>query len=113
MFDDNHNSPNGFNVHRYENDNENVNESEIKIHGTNFDDNKYYPDYDKYSHQGKPLTKEEKEVQDKLNEMKRTAEVSGTVINQNNEESVDPNAFFNNNSQIYLLYNLGEKVKGE
>ena len=112
MFDEIYNSPNGFTVHKY-NENENVNES-VKIRGTTMFQNKddYYPDYEKYSNQGKQTwEKDTKESQDKLNEMKRTAEVSGTVINVDNNDVVDPNAFFNNNSQVYLFYNLGEKVK--
>lgn len=111
MFEEN--SPNGFTVHRY--DNENVNESEIKIRGTIFQNpDQYYPDYEKYKEQGAQQWEQEtKESQDKLNELKRTADVSGTVINQNDNDVMDPNAFFGNNSQIYVLYNLGENLKSE
>ena len=119
MFDDYYNSPNGFTVHRY-NENENVNESEIKVRGTTIFQNpeQYYPDYEKYKEQGMTKSQqweeETKESQDKLNELKRTAEVSGTVINQNDgNDVVDPNAFFGNNSQVYVLFNLGDKLKGK
>ena len=110
MFDEN--SPNGFIVHR-ENVNESENKNEIKVRGTTMFQNKedYYPDYEKYSNQGN-WNQETKESQVKLNEVKRNAEAFGTVINLNEDEDVvDPNTFFNNTSQVYLLYNLGEEFK--
>ena len=43
-------------------------------------------------------------------ELKKTEEKSGTVINQDDTVAMDPNAFFNN-SQVYVLYNLGDAMK--
>lgn len=109
MFDD-YNSPNGFKVHR-ENVNESETENEINVHGSTMFKNKndYYPDYDEYNQQGN-VTPELIKAQEKLKEEKRTADSFGTVINTT-EDTIDPNSFFNNTSQVYLLYNLGEKFK--
>jgi hypothetical protein len=111
-------SPNGFNIHRepYENVNEseNVNGFDIRVRDASGYQNKddYYPDYEKYSNQGpNEWDKQTKESQDKLNELKRTVDVSGTVINQGDSDVMDPNAFFNNTSQVYLLYGLGDELK--
>jgi hypothetical protein len=115
MFDDYYNSTNRFNVHR-----ENVNESEnenynINVRGTTMFQNKddYYPDYEKYSQQGDGTPADwNKQAQEKLAQEKRTADAFGTVINVKDDDVVDPDSFFNNNSQVYLFYNLGEKFKG-
>ena len=110
------NSPNGFTVHRYDNENVNESKNDITIRGSSFDDpEKYYPDYEKYRKQGNvsESTWEEdtKKSQEKLEELKKTEEKSGTVINQDDNTVVmDPNAFFNN-SQVYVLYNLGDAMK--
>lgn len=109
MFDDY--SPNGFNVH-HENVNESETENEINVRGSTMFKNKddYYPDYDEYNQQGSE-TSELIKAQEKLKEEKKTADSFGTVINTSNEDVIDPNTFFNNTSQVYLLYNLGEKFK--
>jgi len=116
MFDDRNYSPNGFNVHKYEN--ENVNEFDITIRGSMFGNkNDPYPDYQERQRlqqevQITPVeTKwdvETRESQRKLNEIK--AQDPGVLINRS-EEVMDPNAFFNNSSQIYLLYTIGDKMK--
>jgi len=115
MFDDNY-SPNGFSVHRapYENVNESDYEKgvDVKIRGSIFQNKEdYYPDY--YERQ-----RLQQEIQispvvkptppQKLNEMNDNPEV---IINKE-DEVMDPNTFFNDSSQIYLLYDIGDKMKG-
>ena len=110
-------SPNGFNVHRYENENENVNEFDLTIHGNAMFQNKNddYPDYnekDRYerrSGQNVQINHVDVESQKKLNELKNNN--PGVVINKKDDDVMDPNSFFNNTSQVYLLYNLGENLK--
>jgi hypothetical protein len=114
MADDYYNSPNGFMVRRY---NETEKEPEIEIKGTTIfqDPDQYYPDYEMYQQEKlseQQWQQETKESQEKLNELRKNVEEKSTVINQNdNEVEIDPNAFFNNNSQVYVLYNLGDKLK--
>ena len=124
MFDEN-NSPNGFNVHRYDSENENVNEFDINVRGSMMNKNEYYPDFyerQRYEKQrlqnevqispvSKPVTQwdiETKESQRKLNELQNNN--NGVVINKQSDDVMDPNTFFNNSSQIYLLYNVADKL---
>jgi hypothetical protein len=109
MFDD-YNSPNGFNVHNVVNESEN--ENEINVYGSTMFQNKddYYPDYEKYSEQG-IISPELKLAQEKLNVAKKENDSLGTVINTSNDDVVDPNTFFNNTSQVYLLYNLKDNIR--
>ena len=109
---DNNYSPNGFNVHRYDNENENVNEFDVTISGNAMFKNKNdaYPDYsekDRYERQRSSGQNVQINHIDKLNEINNP----GVIINKNNEDVMDPNTFFNNTSQVYLLYNLGENLK--
>jgi len=112
MFDENY-SPNGFSVRRapYENVNESdyENGKDVKIKGSIFQNKEdYYPDYQERQRlqqdvQISPIGKTTPpiNVNNNVNE----------VINTNDEEVMDPNAFFNNSSQVYLLFDIGDKMK--
>ena len=99
MFDDNY-SPNGFNVHHYENVNGSENDNGITIHGNAMFKNKNdeYPDYyekERYqrSSQNVQINHVDNESQRRLNELKNNN--PGVIINKN-EDVMDPNTFFNN-----------------
>ncbi len=100
MLENDNYSPNGFNIHRVD---ENINEeNKIEIIGADFQDkNEYYPDFNN--------SKIDKKIQEKLNNMKEKNESSAVLINSS-EEVMNVDNFFNNTSQIYLLYNLSEKI---
>lgn len=125
MFEENY-SPNGFNVHKYDTENENVNEFDVTIRGNSTFKNKddYYPDfyerqrYDekmrlqqniKINHVETQWDIDTRESQNKLNEIKNNTPVE--IINKSEETVMNPNDFFNNTSQVYLLYNIGENLK--
>jgi len=93
-------SPNGFTIHRI--DDNVIEENKIEIFGADFqDENEYYPDFNN--------TKIDKEIQDKLNILKEKNESEATLI-KSDDIVMDVDNFFNNISQIYLLYNICEKI---
>ncbi len=85
-------SPNGFNIHREEEDNKNE-EVNFSFYGTMFENkNDYYPDYEKYKHQGN-------------GDPSKWDLTNSNVIE---DDTINPETFFN--SQNYLL-NIIEKIK--